>query len=133
VRRLRPLSQTFIVGFQLSNSLKNSFFIELSSPIICFSILLYSKSFRGIFLKATNYVLLEDKETNIIQQHPLPPTNKMSSNQQRPQGVVTHQPVQNLTPEEMEQLEGMKKWERIRKERRAAAGIPVEGTYLQRD
>jgi hypothetical protein len=35
--------------------------------------------------------------------------------------------VQNLTPEEIEQLEGMKKWERIRKERRVAAGIPVEG------
>jgi hypothetical protein len=57
----------------------------------------------------------------------------MSSNQQHPQEVVTHQPVQNLTPEEMEQLEGMKKWERIRKERRAAAGIPVEGIDLQRD
>jgi hypothetical protein len=57
----------------------------------------------------------------------------MSSNQQHPQGVVTQQPVQNLTPEEMEQLEGMKKWERIRKERRAAAGIPVEGIDLQRD
>ena len=28
----------------------------------------------------------------------------MSSNQQHPQEVVTHQPVQNLTPEEMEQL-----------------------------
>jgi hypothetical protein len=57
----------------------------------------------------------------------------MSSNQQHPQGVVTHQLVQSLTPEEMEQLEGMKKWERIRKERRAAAGIPVEGIDLQRD
>ena len=57
----------------------------------------------------------------------------MSSNQQHPQGVVTHQPVQNLTPEEMEQLEGMKKWERIRKERRAAAGIPVEGTFFQNE
>jgi hypothetical protein len=57
----------------------------------------------------------------------------MPSNQQHPQGVVTQQPVQNLTPEEMEQLEGMKKWERIRKERRAAAGMPIEGIYLQRN
>jgi hypothetical protein len=49
--------------------------------------------------------------------------------QNQGQGVINQQPSgsQNLTAKDIEQIKEMKKWEEIRKQRRAENGIPEPG------
>jgi len=48
------------------------------------------------------------------------------------ENLVSQQPQSqaHLTPQELEQLRETKKWAEIRKERRAAAGLPLEDGSL---
>lgn len=56
----------------------------------------------------------------------------------RPHGngdVISHQPATNppLSAKDQETIEGMKKWAKIREERRKEAGLPAEGAFFDRN